>query len=358
MKKLDIYIIRKFLGTFFFSLALIILIAVIFDITEKIDEFIDRRAPLGAIIFDYYMNFIPYFANLFSPLFVFIAVIYFTSRMTFNSEIIAILSSGVSFRRMLVPYFISAFILAVMSFYLTNFVIPPANKSRLEFEERYVRTRYINRDMNIHKQIAPGEFIYMESYNTRSNIGYKFSIEKFENKQLKMKLMSDFIRWDTILNKWRISNYYIRHIDSLGEKLETGKSIDTLLAISPDDFQRRFEYVETMNYFQLDKFIQDLIDQGADTVDRYLIEKYRRLASPFATFILTLIGVTLSIRKSKGGIGLHIGFGLLLSFSYILFMQISTQFAINGSTSPLMAVWIPNILFSFVGVILYLRAPK
>lgn len=349
---------KKFLGTFFFAIALIVLIAIVFDLTEKIDDFIDKKAPLNEIILEYYLNFIPYFANLFSPLFIFIAVIFFTSKMTYNTEIIAILSSGVSFKRMMLPYFYSALILAVLTFVLYNFVIPPANKVRLEFMDRYVRNSYRNYDVNIHKQIAPGTFIYMESYNASSNIGYKFSLESFDDEQLKSKLMCDYVRWDTIINKWQAFNYYIRDIDSTGDRLSYGRSIDTTLAIFPEDFEQRDDVVEKMNYFELNDFIEEQKLQGADTIVSYLIEKYRRIANPFSTFILTLIGVTLSIRKSKGGIGLHIGFGLLLSFSYILFMQISTQYAINGGASPLLAVWIPNMIYSVIGIALYVYAPK
>ncbi len=358
MKKLDLYIIKKFLGTFFFALALIIAIAIVFDITDDIVDFITSNAPLKAIVVDYYLNFIPYFANLFSSLFIFISVIYFTSRMTYNTEIVAILSSGISFRRLLFPYFISAFILAGLSFSLTNYIIPSANKRRLDFEEQYIRNPYRNLDRHIHKQIAPNVFIYMESYNARSNIGYKFSMERFENKKLKEKLTSDYFRWDTIINKLQIHNYFKRTIDSLTETIEKGRRIDTVLNITPDDFERRNSNVETMDYFELNEFIEKLELQGADNIEVFKIEKYRRIASPFAAFILTLIGVSLSTRKVKGGIGLHIGTGLLLSFSYILFMQISTQFAINGSFSPLMAVWTPNIIYSVIALLLYRLAPK
>lgn len=358
MRTIDTYIIKKFLGTFFYTLVLIISIAVIFDISEKMDDFIEKEAPFKAIVFDYYMNFIPYFANLFSSLFTFIAVIYFTSRMAFNSEIIALLSSGISFNRLLVPYFISASVIAIFSFVLNSFVIPPANEVRLEFEDTYIRNPYRNFDRNIHKQIMPGVYIYMENYNNIYDIGYKFSIEKFEDGLLKSKLMSDYIKWDTTINKWQINNYYIRNIDGIKETIETGKRIDTTLNITPADFIRRISAVEKMDYFQLNDFIDEQILQGADDIEPYLIEKYKRFSIPFATFILTLIGVSVASRKIKGGIGLHIGIGIFISFAYILFMQFSTVFAVSGNVNPLLAVWIPNIFFTFVSIFLYRIAPK
>jgi len=285
LKKLDWYIISKFLGTFFYALMLIICIVVIFDVSEKIDDFLEKEAPLRAIVFDYYFNFIPYFANLFSALFTFIAVIFFTSKLAGDSEIIAILSSGVSFKRLLVPYFISAFILTIFSFVLINWVIPPANKKRLEFEEKYIRVRYRYDDKNIHKQILPGTFVYMESYNNIYNIGYKFSIEKFENGKLISKLLSDYVQWDTTINKWKITNYVIREISNDKEIVTSGRRIDTTLNMYPDEFYRRTNAVEAMNYQELNEFIEDEIMIGSDNITLWKIEKNKRFAFPFSTII-------------------------------------------------------------------------
>ena len=357
-KKLDLYIIRKFLGTFFFAIVLIISITIVFDFSEKIDNFIDKEAPFKAVIFDYYVNFIPYFANLFSALFTFVSVIYFTSKMAYDTEIIAILSSGISFRRMMFPYFISALIIGIFSFFLSNFVIPPANAKRLDFTETYLKKRFINKERNIHRQIEPGLFIYMTNFETSSKIGYKFSLEKFEGKQLVSKLTSRSIKWNKEKEKWTIKDYVIRRIDGDKETLEKGKSIDTLLNFKPDEFSRRTNVVEAMNMMELDDFIHEQIMRGDSNISAYKIEKYRRIANPFSAFILTLIGVSLASRKVRGGMGLHLGIGLALSFSFILFMQISTVFATNGSMNPLLAVWLPNILFSVIGIYLYRVAPK
>jgi lipopolysaccharide export system permease protein len=359
LKIIDLYIIRKFLGTFFYSIILILAIAVIFDISEKIDDFIESAAPLKEIVFDYYMNFIPYFAVLFSSLFTFISVIFFTSKMAYNTEIIAILSSGVSFRRMLLPYFISASVITLFAYTLSNFVIPNANKTKLEFEEKYIhkRPQSFNRK-NIHKQVEPGVFIYMESYSTISRTGYNFSMEKFEDGKLTSKLMADQILWDTTKNSWLMKRYYIRKIDGMKEFVIEGNSKDTLIKITPADFERRLNAVEAMSFNELNDFIDVSRMQGETNLTAYLIERYRRTAFPFSTFILTLIGVAVSSKKVRGGIGAQLGIGLTISFAYILFMQFSSQFAIGGSLPPLLAVWVPNLIFTVVALVLYRMAPK
>jgi len=356
---LDWYIIRKFLGTFFFTIALIVAIAVIFDLSEKIDDFLENNAPAKKIIFDYYFNFIPYFAVLFSPLFTFITVIYFTSRMAYNTEIIAILSSGVSFNRLLVPYFVSAFALTMFAFTLNNYVIPHANRRKLAFEETYYHNSpRVVRERNIHKQIEPGIYIYLETFNTVSNNGRKFSMEKFEEGKLVSKLFSEEIRWDTLKNKWQLRNYYIRDFKNESQTVRQGREADTTINLSPEEFRRRDNAVEAMNLGELNQFIKEQKLQGASDIDLYLIEKHRRFSFPFSAFILTLIGVSVSSKKAKGGIGMQLGIGLLISFSYIVFMQFSSQFAIGGAFSPFIAVWIPNVLFAFVAAFIYRLAPK
>ena len=327
MRKIDWYIIKKFLGTFLFSITLILLVVIVFDISEKIDDFIEKEAPLRAIIFEYYLNFIPYFGNLFSPLFTFIAVIFFTSKMANNTEIISILSSGVSFQRMMLPFIISAIIIGSLSFTLGNFIIPSANEDRLEFENTYIKNPYRNRDKNIHIQISPVNFVYMESYNSTKNIGYKFSMEMFLQGELKQKLFSNYVEWDSTSGKWNIHHYFINT-------------------------------VETMSYFKLNNYIAEERMKGSKNLVFHLIEKHKRIAFPFATIILTLIAVAFASSKVRGGIGLHLGVGLLISFSYILFMQISTTFATNGDLSPALAVWIPNLIYTGLAAYLLKKAPK
>jgi lipopolysaccharide export system permease protein len=359
-KLIDTYIIKKFLGTFFFCLVLILTIAVVFDFAEKIDNFMERSAPWKAVIFDYYLNFIPYFATLFAPLFVFISVIFFTSRMAVNTEIIAILNSGMSFRRMMWPYFVSSLFIAIFIFYLTNFVIPHANLVRMDFEDKYYRSqgRKLN-VVNIHRQVSKNILVYMESFSPVYNRGRNFTIEKFNDKgKLLSKLSAPTAIWDTATHKWSALNYTIREIEGNQELISNGSKIDTTLILNPEDFSRDPGFVSTMTYRELDNYIKLLQLQGSDELNTFLIEKHRRFSSPFAVFILSLIGVSLSSRKVRGGIGMNIGIGLALSFSYILFMQFASQFSLKGDIAPMIAMWIPNILYLIIALVLYRLAPK
>jgi lipopolysaccharide export system permease protein len=361
IKIIDAYIIRKFLGTFFFSLVLIMTIAVVFDFAEKVDDFMEKEAPVRAIIFDYYFNFIPYFATLFAPLFVFISVIFFTSKMAVNTEIIAILNSGMSFRRMMWPYFLASLVIAIFTFLLINFVIPHANLVRMDFEEKYWKgTAYrMGPITNIHRQVFKNVYAYMDRYNPQTKSGTNFSLEKFDDSShLESKLMAMRVSWDTTIKKWSAWTYYIRDIEGNDETISKGLRIDTALTVKPDDFARNPESVGTMKYRELNSYIELLRLQGSDELKLYLIEKQRRFSNPFAIFILTLIGVSLSSQKVRGGIGMQIGIGLGLSFSYILFMQFASQFSLKGNLDPMLALWIPNILYSLIALFLYRMAPK
>jgi lipopolysaccharide export system permease protein len=360
IKIIDTYIIRKFLGTFLFCLFLIITIAVIFDLSEKLDNFMEKEAPWRAVVFDYYLNFIPYFATLFAPLFVFITVIFFTSRMAVNTEIVAILNSGMSFRRMMWPYFLSALAIAAVIFYLTNFIIPHANLERLDFEDKYYRSkgRRLNVE-NVHRQVYKNIYVYIESYSPIYLRGRNFTIEKFDNDgNLLSKLSAPTVTWDSVSGKWSAANYIHRELDGNEEIVTKGSKIDTTLTIKPEDFSRDPSFVGTMTYRELDNYIDLLELQGSDEIKVFLIEKHRRFASPFAVFILTLIGVSLSSRKVRGGIGMNIGIGLALSFSYIFFQQFASQFSLKGNLSPMLAMWIPNMLYLVIGLVLYKIAPK
>jgi lipopolysaccharide export system permease protein len=278
--------------------------------------------------------------------------------MAVKSEIIAIIGSGISFRRLMYPYFISAFVLATLSYFLSNFIIPPANKVRLEFENTYINGTYYNNDRNIHKQVSPGVYIYLESFNTVTNTANKFSIEKFKGTNLESKLISKRAVWDSINRKWTIYDYNIRIVTSLGQSLKFGKKIDSALNITPEDFKRRDTEKSTLDLKQLNRLITDIKLRGDSNLNTYLLEKHQRTAFPFSTFILTLIGVSLSSRKSKGGTGLKLGIGLALSFVYIFFMQIAAQFSIKGGLSPALAAWIPNMIFFIIALFLYRIAPK
>lgn len=356
LHKIDFYIIRKFLGTFFYAIALIISISIVFDVSENIDDFISKDVPIKAIVFDYYLNFIPYFANLFSGLFTFIAVIYFTSKLAYQTEIIAILCSGVSFNRLMRPYLVAASVIILFSFILGNYIIPPANLKKVEFRNQYIGNRKNKTEKFIHRQIEPGVFVYISEF-TSNDVGHDFTIEKFEDQQLVSKLSSDYIKWDRERNKWVIHNYYIRDIDGNKETIRSGVQKDTTLNMTPEDYKVVDNIVETMTLPKLNESIATLRLRGVNTIE-YEIEKHRRRANAFSAVVLTIIGVSLASRKVKGGIGFHLGLGLLLSFSYILFMQITTVFTSSGMLAPWLAMWIPNITYGALAYYLYRRAAR
>ena len=358
MNKLDWYIVKKFLGTFFFTLTLILLIVIVFDISEKIDDFLESEVTIKSIIMDYYLNFIPYFGNLFSPLFIFISVIFFTSKMANDTEIIAILNSGMSFRRLLKPFMISALVLGVLSFVLGNFVIPSSNSERINFENKYLKSKRYSRAKNIHMQVQPGQYIYMESFNSTRNVGYKFTLENFKNGKLASKLKSDYIQYDTLSHKWTINKYEVREFSDNGEIISNGTSIDTILNLSAHDFTKRKSLVETMNMFELNDYIADEELKGSEQLVYHKIEKHKRVAFPFASIILTLIAVAIASRRTRGGIGIHLGIGILIAFTYILFMQVSTTFATNSNLAPVLAVWIPNLCYMVLAGVLLNKASE
>jgi len=331
----------------------------VFDLAEKIDDFLENNASLEAIVFDYYKNFIPYFANLFTPLFVFIAVIFFTSKMAYQTEIIAILSSGVSFKRLMYPYFMGAAILTVFSFVMGAYIIPPANKVRVDFENTYVKNIRETGMSNIHMQLEPGLFVYMRRYSSFRERGDDFSLERIEDKELRFKITAKTVSYDSTDGKWIFKDYVRRDfLPEGGMELTKGEEMDTVVNMKPADFKEERKFFETMTNPELNEYINEQQERGVGNIEPYLIEKHRRVASPFSAFILTLIGVSLASRKVRGGMGLHIGVGIALSFSYILFSTISTTFAINGNLSPVVATWMPNFVFLLIGITLYFRAPK
>ncbi len=359
MKKIDYYIIKKFLGTFFYAIALLTVVIIIFDISEKIENFIENQAPFQEIVFSYYLNFIPYFVNLFSYLFVFITVIFFTSKLAANTEIIAMLSAGISFGRLLRPYLISAGILGALSFALANFVIPHTNIEMRTFKQKYLDNLKKDLGQNIHFQINKGTFVYIERYHSSSSTAQKFSLEQIDSiGQLTYKLNTEKAIYDTAVQKWKLINYYERYIDGLNERLIKGQSKDTTLKLTPKDLTVIKEDYEEMDFNEIREFIAKQKLKGAPNVAAYEIEMHKRIAFPFAAIILTIIGVSLSSRKMRGGIGIHLGVGIALTFIYILLMQFTTVFAVSGNLSPQIAAWLPNIIYIFIGLYLLKKAPK
>ncbi len=359
-KKLDYYIFRKFIMTFLIALVLIIGIVIIFDISEKIDDFVSKEAPLRAIVFDYYVNFVPYFMNMFSPLFVFITVIFFTSRMAANSEIIAILSCGVTYHRMMRPYLFTALLIALMSLALGNFVIPKSNQERLKFEQKYIKNRNRFNERNIHYMIAPGKYVYVESFSGWNNTAYKFTLEQIDDYELVSKLSAESARWDSVKACWQLKNYFIRDFQKGGieDKIRSGAQLDTVIELSVNDFYRNEKTVESLSYGQLNKLIATQKMRGDKNVMYAQIEKDNRFALPFSAFILTIMGVSLSSRKKRGGTGWNLGVGIALSFSYILFMRFSQMFVYTGALPPGIALWLPNILYTIIAGFLYYRASR
>ncbi|MGE5384128.1 MAG: LptF/LptG family permease, partial [Omnitrophica WOR_2 bacterium] len=350
--------IKKFLGTFFYAIALLAIIIIIFDFSEKVDDFIEKKPSVYAIIFQYYANFIPFFINKFSALFTFIAVIFFTSKMAADTEIIAILNSGVSFKRLLRPYLMSATFLAVLSFMLTNFIIPATSKNMEDFQKKYLKAEKYNKKNNIHIQIDPGVFAYVENFNTKDKKGFRFTLEKFNDKGMTYKMSSEVLQWDSIRNVWHLEKWVKRYITDKGERLTKGAVFDTTLNLKPDDFSIDVDYAIYMNFGQLNDFIRNERMRGSGNLLKFLVEKHSRIAFPFATIILTVIGVSLSSRKVRGGIGLNLGIGITVCFAFILFMQVTTVFATFSNLPPIIAVWIPNVLFGLLGLYLLRIAPK
>jgi lipopolysaccharide export system permease protein len=359
MKIFDKYILKKFFSTYFFAVLIIVAIIVVIDYTEKVDDFINKKAPTHAIIFDYYLNLIPYWANYISPLMAFIATVFFTANLAARTEIIAILSTGVSFLRLMLPYVVGSTLVALLTFYMVGWVIPNSNKTRIAFERKYVKDAYRYGGRDIHIKIAPEIYAYMESYEESSKTGYRFTLERIVKNRLKVKLLADRITWDSTRKKWTIFDYRVRTIgDDAKEQLSYGMKTDTTLNLLPKDFDSKYQLHETFTIDELNQYISNLRTRGADGIEVFLVERYARYANPFAIIILTCIGLIVSARKSRGGVGFQIALGFMLAFIYIMFFMMSKGIAESGNLNPLLAVWLPNIVFGGVGVILYFTVPR
>lgn len=358
---MDWYIIKKFIGTYFFSILLIIAIAIVFDFNENLSKFVEHKAPVRAIIFDYYANFIPYYSNLFSPLFVFISVIFFTSKLAGNSEIIAMMSSGVSYKRLLRPYMISCILLSTMAFYLNSYVIPHGTVIRQNFESLYRNSTRLTSSDNVMLQVAKGTIAYIQHYDDKSKRGYGFSLDKFEDKKLVSHMTAMEIQYDTISDAkyhWSVTGWKIRQLKGLREHITSGSKRDTLIQMEPTDLVYSKGQQETFTSPELLDYISKQINRGSGNVVQYQVEYHKRIATSFASFILTIIGASLASRKRKGGMGLYLGLGLGLSFLYIMLQTVSATFAINANAPPILAAWMPNMLFAIVAYFLYRSAPR
>jgi lipopolysaccharide export system permease protein len=359
MKILDKFIIKKFLVTFLFVVLVLCSVICVIDFTEKNDDFIKTQPGIRAIIFDYYLNYIPYLANMISPITVFIATVFVTARMAARTEIIAILSSGVSFVRMLVPYLMGAMCIGVATFFLTGWIIPNANKERVAFEIKYIKNKFYFDGRNVHIKVGPESFAYIESYNNTVHTGYQFTLETIKGQTLTKKVKADKIIWQADKNAWKLENCVVRGWDANGkEYLANVPQIDTVINLYPKDFESQHHLYETFTNPELDEYIAEAKSRGADDIEIYVIEKYLRFTYPFAILILTMIGVILSARKSREGAGFQIALGFLLAFIYIIFFIMSRSIAQTGAMPPLLATWLPNLVFATIGVFLYKTVPR
>jgi len=359
IKRLDWYIIRKFMVTFFMSLLFLAVLIIIFDISEKIDDFVRKSVPLREIAFDYYMNFVPYFINQYSPMFVFLTVIFFTSKMTQDSEVVAMLSSGISYHRIVRPYILSAAVVAVISLVAGMWILPRANATRVEFEQKYNPYRKVKMGHDMHYKLENDVFVYFESFSAYNNTAYNFTMEDLHGGRMHSKLSAESAQYDTVSGVWKLRNYFIRDFDEgLQDHIRSGRQLDTVFSITRDDFFRNRYTIQQLNQRELNELIRTQISRGDASVNMSLIEKHNRFSLPISAFILTIIGLSLCTKKKRGGMGMNLAAGTALGFSYILFMQFSEMFVITDTLPAQVAVWLPNALYAIIAVVLYIKAPK
>jgi lipopolysaccharide export system permease protein len=378
MKILDKYILKSLLSTFFFVVLILLAVITVIDLTEKMDKFA-KAGVTGGQIAAYYLDYISWIASFITPITMFIATVYVCARMAGHSEVIAALSSGMSFRRFLLPFIVGAAIIGAISFFLNGWIIPDSNKSRLEFEVQHIKNKYYFDKRNIHIQVAPDIYLYLQSYNNNTNTGYHFSIERFQDNKLIEKLTANRIEWDSTKLKWTLRDYQIRKIDRIFEttsrpesnpafepargafsrdSLVKGTRLDTALVIHPKEFESDYRKYDGMTLKELNTYIRTLKARGSTGVEVYVVEKYTRYSAPFTILILVFMGVIVSSRKSRGGTGLQIAVGFFLSFIFILFFTLFRTFAEAGSTPPEISVWIPNIIFAIIALGMYKYVPR
>ncbi|MCB9230231.1 MAG: LptF/LptG family permease [Bacteroidia bacterium] len=362
MTKIDRYIIKKFLGTFLFIVMIFLVVSVVIDVAEKIDDFIEKKPPLNELIFEYYVDFMLFYGNLLSPICVFLAVIFFTSRLTQNTEIVAILSGGVSFWRLLAPYIGTGLFLAAVSFYMNAYLVPIATEERINFEYEYLKTKRVMDDINIHRKVgrdAEGAetYVYIYSFNQLINEGYIFSMERVKDGDILTKINCDRINWVHDGSRWLMHDCHTRYLTPTSEAIVFNKEIDTTFLLTPDDIYVKEMRAESLPLDKLYEYISLETDRGSDIVDELILEKYERWAYPFAAVVLTMIGFSVSTKKRRGGTALQLGIGLVLSFLYVT-LVVAGQAMVGDEFPAWLAVWYPNILFFGLGVFLLRIAPK
>ncbi len=358
MKILDKYILFRFLKAYIFIVLVLCAVLIVIDLAEKVENFNRPQLTVWRICTEYYLNFIPYYANLLSPIIIFITAVFVTAQLAGRTEIVAMLSSGMSFQRILLPYFIGSLMIGTLVFFLHGYIVPNANKIRHNFEDNFVRDKFYFGQQNFHFQIAPNVFAYIRSYDNASQVGFNFTLERIEGLELKSKLEASRMIWDVKKKKWTLESYRLHTFDDRKETLKHGDKMDTLLNISPKDFESKHLYHERLTLTELDAYIKQLQLRGSDGIEIFLIEKYERYAYPFAIIILTIIGVVVSAKKTRGGTGIQIAFGFVLAFVYIFLIVMMRSFAQQGGIPPQFSAWIPNLIFCVVGFVMYKRMPK
>ena len=359
LKKLDKYIITQFLSSFFIGTALFIVIAIIFDIKEKLEDFLGGEASLYMIVTDYYLSFIPYITMLLAPLFIYLAVVFTTSRLAMRTEIIAILNGGVSYYRFLRPFFLAATFLVIPSYGIYHYILPIANKKRLDFENAYIRNPFFNTNRNINIQLNKNSIAYFQSFNTKDTIGYKFVLEKFTaDGKLLSKLSAPRIKWKSKTSSWYIPKYKVRIFNSDNETIIRRSKLDTILEIKPGDFGRKADLLENLTTPELEQYIEEAISKGSELVPSYQVSLYERSAKAFVIYLLVLIGVSMSSRKSRGGTGKHIVLGILISVGYFFLSRVTIMYSMNAGFNPMLGAWLPNILYFAIAMVSLRFAPK
>lgn len=376
MKILDLHIFKRLVSTFFFVVVILLAVISVIDLTDKMDKY--AKANLSASqILGYYADYTAWIGGLLTPITIFIATVYVCARMAAHSEIIAMLSSGISFQRMLMPYLGGAFVIALASFILNGWVIPNSNKSRIAFELQYHKTKYYFDKQNVHMQVAPNTYLYMQSYHNHTKTGYHFTMERFANNRLLEKLTAERIVWDSVKHKWTMYDWKLKKVEGIfsqtsndpplpdslqssapGEKALSGMEQDTSLVIHPKEFESDYRKYDGLTMGELNDYIRTLRERGSAGVEVYEVERYTRYASPFTIFILVFMGVIVSSRKSRGGTGLQIALGFTLSFIFIIFFTLFRTFAETGSMPPEISVWIPNIIFGTIAFVMYKYLPR
>lgn len=357
-KIIDGYLLRKMLGTVVFAITLLMTIVIVFDVSENIQRFMSHNISAKEVIVGYYFNFVPYFINLFIPLFTFISVIWFTSKLSSRNEIISIFDNGISFNRMLVPYITGAVIIMLVSLVLANFVVPKTNGKLNDFKYQYFGRKSIAATY-LHIKNSKNSYVFVERWDKMEEMGYNFTYEEFTDNAMRLKISAQTVDYNEEKKVWQLHRFTRRVITPENEEIITqGAEFDTVLNILPRNLYQDAFVSETMSYRELRQFIREEKLRGSSLLANYQIEQHKRLANPLGILIMTLLGVSVSCRKSTRGVGVHVFIGMGLAFSFIFLQQVSTVFSVSGGLPPVLGTWFPNIIFLIITIVMLRLTPK